>query len=792
MTLPTGKMKNNPSIAEAGLSGKTSAATLVFGFILLATGATLLSLALKQPAEKNDAGTSIEEPTLSASPPLEAPPFVSPESFLTGLETGPDHRALLERGKKAIAEAGGLYSRGTPADKQAGDKRMLEGLALLYQARAVVPQLRAYHLETLVLPLKTGNTRAIERRAALWLRSFPADPFALDLLARSRFKAKNFRGCVPVCLEILKNRPGDGPILKIAALCYRHLGKWDRVVELMKRYGALAPRELEGHRLLVSAAYELGDQETGVAAAEKILELIEFPGDKAWDKAGGPRQKALLMVIGVLHRFRQYSLLATVAAFYRQRDPDNPEAVMAEGIARLELGEAPRAEPLLRKALKALADPANVKEVSFHLGLCLVKQEKYSEAANHFTQLLLEEPQYFKCYYQLGTCLVRLGKKDPAASMFEKSRRLNRANREFLRARELRGAGKPVEATLAESKRYLFEKRYAQAEKTLLSSRSRREPQVLLELIEMYRRWLRLKDARRILDELSGILGQANGNVILQGTRLLWEGGKKEEAISLLERRVAAPNAGKTEKFILARWLLAVDRPAAALDLLEPVRRGADDREASQLLGRAMLALNRPEAALGMFQSISSGDPRWGEWEMNSWLAAAMAATGKDMEKARLLIDETPAGARGSPAEFDARLAVLAELDKSGKIGARRDELAGLKALRNRKTANAEALSQAKKSVGASEWKESLATRRALVALYLEAENRPAASLNIRLALQLEPDSLTLLRQLLSLQDDPADLFERWNTLRALGRLHPADTATAKELKTIKETWKSH
>ncbi len=792
MTLPTGKMKNNPSIAEAGLSGKTSAATLVFGFILLATGATLLSLALKQPAEKNDAGTSIEEPTLSASPPLEAPPFVSPESFLAGLQTDPERRALLERGKKAIAEAGGLYSRGTPADKQAGDKRMLEGLALLYQARAVVPQLRAYHLETLVLPLKTGNTRAIERRATLWLRSFPADPFALDLLARSRFKAKNFRGCVPVCLEILKNRPGDGPILKIAALCYRHLGKWDRVVELMKRYGALAPRELEGHRLLVSAAYELGDQETGVAAAEKILELIEFPGDKAWDKAGGPRQKALLMVIGVLHRFRQYSLLATVAAFYRQRDPDNPEAVMAEGIARLELGEAPRAEPLLRKALKALADPANVKEVSFHLGLCLVKQEKYSEAANHFTQLLLAEPQYFKCYYQLGTCLVRLGKKDPAASMFEKSRRLNRANREFLRARELRGAGKPVDATLAESKRYLFEKRYAQAEKTLLSSRSRREPQVLLELIEMYRRWLRLKDARRILDELSGILGQANGNVILQGTRLLWEGGKKEEAISLLERRVAAPNAGKTEKFILARWLLAVDRPVAALDLLEPVRRGADDREASQLLGRAMLALNRPEAALGMFQSISSGDPRWGEWEMNSWLAAAMVATGKSLEKARLLIDETPAGARGSPAEFDARLAVLAELDKSGKIGARRDELAGLKALRNRKTTNAEALSQAKKSVGASEWKESLATRRALVALYLEAENRPAASLNIRLALQLEPDSLTLLRQLLGLQDDPADIFERWNTLRALGRLHPADTATAKELKTIKETWKSH
>ena len=785
-------MKNNPSTAEAGTSGKTSAATLVFGFILLATGATLLSLALKQPAEKNDAGTSIEEPTLSASPPLETPPFVSPESFLTGLETDPDHRALLERGKKAIAEAGGLYSRGTPADKQAGDKRMLEGLDLLYQARAVVPQLRAYHLETLAVPLRAGNTRAIEQRAALWLRSFPADPFALDLLARSRFKAKNFRGCVPVCLGILKDRPGDGPILKIAALCYRHLGQWDRVVELMKRYGALAPRELEGHRLLVSAAYELGDQETGVAAAEKILELIEFPGDKAWDKAGGPRQKALLMVIGVLHRFRQYSLLATVAAFYRQRDPDNPEAVMAEGIARLELGEAPRAEPLLRKALKALADPANVKEVSFHLGLCLVKQEKYSEAANHFTQLLLEEPQYFKCYYQLGTCLVRLGKKDLAASMFEKSRRLNRANREFLRARELRGAGEPVEATLADSKRYLFEKRYAQAEKALLSSRSRREPQVLLELIEMYRRWLRLKDARRILDELSGILGQANGNVILQGTHLLWEGGKKEEAISLLERRVAAPNAGETEKFILARWLLAVDRPAAALALLEPVRRGADDREASQLLGRAMLALNRPEAALGMFQSISSGDPRWGKWEMNSLLAAAMAATGKDLEKARLLIDETPTGARGSPAEFDARLAVLAELDKSGKIGARRDELAGLKALRNRKTANAEALSQAKKSVGASEWKESLAARRALVTLYLEAENRPAASLNIRLALQLEPDSLTLLRQLLSLQDDPANIFERWNTLRALGRLHPADTATAKELKTIKETWKSH
>ena len=100
-------MKNNPSTAEAGTSGKTSAATLVFGFILLAAGSTLFSLALKQPAEKTDAGTSIEGPTLSASPPLEEPPFIPPESFLAGLETGPERRALLDRGKKAIAEAGG-------------------------------------------------------------------------------------------------------------------------------------------------------------------------------------------------------------------------------------------------------------------------------------------------------------------------------------------------------------------------------------------------------------------------------------------------------------------------------------------------------------------------------------------------------------------------------------------------------------------------------------------------------------------------------------------------------------
>ena len=61
MTLPTGKMKNNPSTAEAGTSGKTSAATLVFGFILLAAGATLLSLALKRATEKDDTPTSIEE-----------------------------------------------------------------------------------------------------------------------------------------------------------------------------------------------------------------------------------------------------------------------------------------------------------------------------------------------------------------------------------------------------------------------------------------------------------------------------------------------------------------------------------------------------------------------------------------------------------------------------------------------------------------------------------------------------------------------------------------------------------
>ncbi len=657
---------------------------------------------------------------------------------------------------------------------------MLSGLELLGSVGAVVPELRALHDETLRAPLEAGDVTEVQKRLGLWLTSFPDDIYALRLLAENRWLAKRWTPASVVCDKILRTRSHDAQILKLLAICAEKLRQWERAATALERYLTLEPQDVEGHALAASIAFERADQTVGVAAAERCLELIGFPDPSCWDGEGGRRSHALGTALRVLHRFQQYERLVDVAGFYRSKVPDSLEALGAEAVARLELGDAAGAEPLLRQAL---ADPNNARELGFRLGISLAKQRKHREAARQFAGLLEKDPWFVKCYYQLGLSLSRLGRSADAELMFGRSRELADGDREIRRARELDGVGKQVDAAVARARGYSQREQLVEAEAALREPRLRNEPGALLALSELYLRWLRIDGARATLRQVRGILGPEHPEVAGNLARADWAAGHRESAVRRLEALCREPGTRTIWRLQLARALIALGRPAHAVDVLTPSRRSAGDREISLVLAQARIALAEPKKALQLLDSISRGDKRWDRWQMSAWLARAQAEATPDATHALQTLETTPASLRGTPEEMRARLAVLERLAE------RSDELASVREAVATLAGRESTVLALEKEVASTGWKSSAAPRLELAHAYRKVGRRAESATQLRWALVLDPRSVEALRALARLQTSPAVVFDLLRTLRQLAQVAPDDADTRSRLADLQARW---
>ena len=757
---------------------------LVGGLLLLVLGGSLAFFAFRHAdpvAESRRAGESLQSPPrprAQPDPPMHPPTFVPPERIDSWPDVPADKRALLEEGRRLLGEASRLYAEGRPQTIALGDERMVAALDALFRAGAVVPELRAYHHEVALRPLRADDTARADELVRFWLRSFPQDAFALDLLGRLRFNSRAWSAAADLFGRVLEQRPRDLEALRLNARARFQMRQWARTVQSARaavELGDPGPERTEDLRLLAEAAYELGDSDTGLTTARALLDAVGYPDTSTLDRAAG--RQSLLTAIKVLHRFRSYELLREVAAFWRTRHTDDLQATGAEGIARRHTGDSAGAIPLLEAALE---DESNRGEVRFELGRAFFETGRHREAARQFAGVLVDDPQDSKAHYQLGLVLGRLERPDDAAALFARSRELAPSERESRRARELAGAGKPVASAVASARAAWLRLDLRAAEQALREPSLRYSLDARRALVDILIDSLRPAAAREVLavKPPSGQPDFSPRERAVIEARAEWSSGERQTALRALEALGGAKPLPEATQWMLAEWHIDVGQPRRALEILEPLRRSAEDRVASRLAAEAHLALGEYAQALRLLRSISSGDTRWHEWEMSAKLAFALAGTG-DEDAARRELDRIPERRRGTLPWSRARQRIESATQPDGPAKAALDIAL---AARDRILA-------ARTLVARSAPDASGPARHALAEELRASGDIGDAIRELRAAVALDSDDVGGLRKLSEWLDRREEVYLRIHILEGLTKFSSLDLPTMAALAELKPRW---
>ena len=670
-----------------------------------------------------------------------AVPARIPAARISFPRASPESRPYVDRAVEELRRADmQLDSGGNPA---LAEPALASAFGLIGKAGAWTPDLAGHHWLLSTTAFSSGRAADAEALARAWVERFPEDYHHQLLLGKVRY----------------------------------WMGRWEPARESLSAAARLHPGEWEPWHWLAEACFQMGAREEGIAAVRGALDAIGYPAERCWTH---PKAVEVLgNAVKVLHRFREYELLARVARDYRTRIPGiAPEATaecsMAEGVALAEMGRHEESEPLLRAALAART---NTDEVAFHLGMALAKRGKLEEARSTFADLLVRSPHFARAYHQLGLVLSRLGKADAAGAMFAKSRELAPSERESRREQELRGAGRPGRAAAAEATGHVLAGRIPEAEAALRKKQLRDEPGAVFALASLYIDWLRSLDADRVLDHGGALVGESHPDTLgHRGLALLLRG----DQTAGLERLRAAAGAAEPGAWParLARALLDAGDAKAAIAALEPARKGNEDREVSFLLGQARLESGDPARALELLRGISTADTRWDSWEGDAWLARALAEGGgpADLEAAASALERVPPERRSTRACLRARIAVLerkaggaAEMEAARSALARHDALeSGARDLRRR--------------IASSPWPGSAPLYRELARLEAARGLELEAVRWARLALHADPASAEALRDLASWLRGEGDVFYRLRALQDLIRIAPGDAQASTEI----------
>lgn len=714
--------------------------------------------------------------------PIPAPEFVDPD-LISWPEVAPERREMFEKGRQLLLTAAVQYGHD---QRDEGTRTMVRALRTLHQSGVSPPELRAYWHETAHDAIQAGDLAVVEGRVREWMLHYPNDLFAVQLLMLACYEQGKWESAARFAGLLVERRPSHAKAVECLAISLYRLQRWPDAVPAARRLCDLTPDRTDAWRLLATCAFSLGAKETGVAAVRKMLSLVGYPEERAWKHPEA--EKVLLSSLKTLHRFQEFPELAEVAAFYRTRHPDSGTALMAEGAARLQIGEAEAAEALLRRALEGGLG-GDRDEVRFQLALAVLKQKRFEDAAAAFAALLADDPNFDRAYYQMGQCLHRLKRPEPAEALIARSRELASSERAIRRVIEMRSAGQMVEAARSLSLGYLARGQIAEAEQAILDRSLDRDPRNIIHRLEHYLACLRVGDARAEWERLRAILPPEQQDVEGNGARVEWAEGRREDAIARLEALVEREGTSPLWKRELGERYLEVGRAADVVPLIEPLRKAAENREESWILGRAWLRTGEPARALEVFRSISPDDTRREEWEITVWLAHAQAAAGESPRKALRTWKETVPWRRGSLQAQRAHVAILEALRAEDPDAPAPEELA----------AATESLSRAERlqpeirvlelKIATERWPASGPLYLALARRERESGDRVAALHWARVARAADPDSAEILEELIRQLDRESDVFYRLRWLRELARRRPEDGAVRKRLETLESAW---
>ncbi len=315
--------------------------------------------------------------------------------------------------------------------------------------------------------------------------------------------------------------------------------------------------------------------------------------------------------------------------------PDDPEVLLALGLAQRHTGDYRGAEVSLRKALEVSpARSARRQQIQCELGLALLKQKRPREALVELARSLLENPYSRRAYVQLGQCLSRLARLEAADACFEIARSLSRGDAESRRAADFLAAGRPVLAARYRARSFSLRGQFGEAERVLREATSNGSPGVHVYLVEYLMDTLQVQEARRALEELALLLGRSHPDVRGWMAMALKQEGRAEEAAAIISELCRElPRLIEVWAPEIARILLEdLAKPRAALQWLELYLERRDNVEARILLARSHFGVGELEEAVEVLEATPSGGFAWRQGAGDVWLALCRVRLGQDLE----------------------------------------------------------------------------------------------------------------------------------------------------------------
>jgi tetratricopeptide (TPR) repeat protein len=696
---------------------------VLFLVALLAAGGLWYARGRKEePPPPVPAAAASREPVLD--PRSMAFPALTPEK-------AEKLRQAIERHLLALE----AYSRN---DRAAGNGYGAAALGLYQEAEALIPDLGQLHHELVVDSYQRGDLRGAVLEARRWLERFPDSQSHLEILGTAEYLKGDLAGAA----------------------------------EHLSRAAALSPRSVKLQRQLQRVYSGQGRKEPALAAADAALRLIGYPAVSFWSHPEA--EETVRAALSTYHRFYEYAGLLPIAETLLARHPDDPQGLMAAGVARRQLGDYAGAEKLLERMAD---DPENGDEVRFELGIALLKQGRPREAAGALAKLLRRSPHFGRAYFQLGQCLTRLRRAEEAEPMFRMSRNLAPSDRELRREIEMRGVGKPAEARRARAKALALRGQFREAEAVLRDPALADNPGAAVFLAEFLVDCLRGREAEEAIRGAARILGEAHPDVRGWRGQALALMGRPREAAAVLEPVAAARLPSSPWPRALGLILLDdLADPAAAIPWLERALSDPPQPAEVSALARARLEAGQPAEALKLLRPVSRAEFDWEEEVRFPLALSILRAASAERSEAADLVAGAPAGARQGRL-YHLTLAQLlegsADPAERERAKAERKEAERLRELEDR-------WRKVRAEVALLSWPEAGEPLVRAAAIQREMGDRAGALRMARLAAAARPDSPEANRLLSQALDDPGEVFYRLLAVRSWRRAAPGDREAAR------------
>jgi tetratricopeptide (TPR) repeat protein len=371
-----------------------------------------------------------------------------------GCAHGPAQRAASGPAKAEPPKAGTAKTRPAPATKAApapGAESSLERAAAAH----------AHYGAGVIHEMNDEPQAALQEYYQAVLLDPGNEALVLEVSQRL-LRERQFDKALEVVKASAARTNASGAILARLGLVYGQLGQNDQAIAADRAAIQRAPRQLGGYRNLFVTLLQVHQNDQALAVLDEagrqqsvdlefLLGLAELYDNYA-TQVPAKKQVAQAKALDLLERIAKFNprlpafRLALADSFNRLGNTNRAAQLYLDLLK--ELPEAPElraslharlTEIYLRAAdrhraaeqLRAILadDPAN-PAAHYYLGSIAFDDKKWSEAADHFRDTMLLNPQFEQAYYDLARALINLNKPGDALGTLEEARRRFAANNE--------------------------------------------------------------------------------------------------------------------------------------------------------------------------------------------------------------------------------------------------------------------------------------------------------------------------------------------------------------------------